>query len=278
MKDQTSAADSSAVLQPYLSPLAVWALSVGSAIGWGSLVVTSRTYLSQAGPLGSIVGLLISFLMMLMVARHYHFLANHYPGTGGLYNYVKFIFGYDRAFLVAWFMFLVYIAIFWANATSIPLFARYFLNDAFSVGYLYIIFGYEVYLGETAAFAVVVCDVNGLKQINDTLGHKDGDEYIRAACDMLCAHYAHSPVFRIGGDEFVVLLEGQDYASRHALLETINARIEENLAAGGVVASLGMAEYAYGKDKSFYEVFKRADALMYDRKMQLKGMGAVTRD
>lgn len=156
MKDQTSAADSSAVLQPYLSPLAVWALSVGSAIGWGSLVVTSRTYLSQAGPLGSIVGLLISFLMMLMVARHYHFLANHYPGTGGLYNYVKFIFGYDRAFLVAWFMFLVYIAIFWANATSIPLFARYFLNDAFSVGYLYTIFGYEVYLGEALVTLAVI--------------------------------------------------------------------------------------------------------------------------
>ena len=55
-------------LQPYLSPLAVWALSVGSAIGWGSLVVTSRTYLSQAGPLGSILGLLIGLVMMLMVA------------------------------------------------------------------------------------------------------------------------------------------------------------------------------------------------------------------
>ena len=89
-----------------------WALSVGSAIGWGSLVVTSRTYLSQAGPMGSILGLLIGLVMMLMVANHYHFLANRYPGTGGLYNYVKYIFGYDRAFLAAWFMFLIYISIF----------------------------------------------------------------------------------------------------------------------------------------------------------------------
>ena len=135
-------------LQPYLSPMAIWALSVGTAIGWGSLVVTSGTYLSQAGPLGSILGLLIGLAMMLMVANHYHFLANRYPGTGGLYNYVKYIFGYDRAFLVAWFMFLIYIAIFWANATSVPLFARYFLNHVFSFGYLYTIFGYEVYLGE----------------------------------------------------------------------------------------------------------------------------------
>ncbi len=126
MKEQTSAANTTVDLQPYLSPLAVWALSVGSAIGWGSLVVTSSSYLSQAGPIGSVIGLLICFVMMLMVSSHYHFLANRYPGTGGLYNYVKQLFGYDLAFLIAWFMFLIYIAIFWANATSIPLFARYY--------------------------------------------------------------------------------------------------------------------------------------------------------
>ena len=156
MKDQTSASSNTVKLQPYLSPLAVWALSVGSAIGWGSLVVTSSSYLSQAGPMGSIIGLLIGFVMMLMVSRHYHFLANRYPGTGGLYNYVKFIFGYDRAFLIAWFIFLIYISIFWANATSIPLFARYFLQGVFKKGYLYTIFGYEVYLGEALVTLVVM--------------------------------------------------------------------------------------------------------------------------
>ncbi len=131
-------------------------MSVGSAIGWGSLVVTSRTYLSQAGPLGSIIGLLAGFVLMLMVASHYHFLANRYPGTGGLYNYVKYVFGYDRAFLVVWIMFLVYISIFWANATSIPLFARYFLKSVFSFGYIYTIFGYEVYLGEALVTLLVI--------------------------------------------------------------------------------------------------------------------------
>ena len=156
MKEQTSDSNNSVKLQPYLSPLAVWALSVGSAIGWGSLVVTSRSYLSQAGPMGSVIGLLIGFAMMLMVSSHYHFLANRYPGTGGLYNYVKFIFGYDRAFLIAWFMFLIYISIFWANATSIPLFARYFLQGIFKKGYLYTIFGYEVYLVETLVTLLVM--------------------------------------------------------------------------------------------------------------------------
>ena len=156
MKKNTSDSNKPAILQPYLSPLAVWALSVGSAIGWGALVVTSKTYLSQAGPLGSILGLLLGLVLMLMVAHHYHFLSNRYPGTGGLYNYVKYIFGYDRAFLAAWFLFLVYIAIFWANATSIPLFARYFLQGFFRFGYLYTIFGYEVYLGEALVTLAVI--------------------------------------------------------------------------------------------------------------------------
>ena len=141
MNKTSTSTNTKAELQPYLSPIAVWALSVGSAIGWGSLVVTSSSYLSQAGPLGSIIGLLIGFAMMLMVSSHYHFMANRYPGVGGLYHYVKNIFGYDFAFLIAWFMFLIYIAIFWANATSIPLFARYFLHGVFKRGYLWLFRG-----------------------------------------------------------------------------------------------------------------------------------------
>ena len=56
--------------------------------------------------------------------------------------------GYDRAFLIAWFMFLIYISIFWANATSVPLFARYFLGGIFKQVYLFTVFRYDVYLGE----------------------------------------------------------------------------------------------------------------------------------
>ena len=156
MSETPSTANNTPKLQPYLSPLAVWALSVGSAIGWGSLVVTSSAYLSQAGPAGSIIGLLIGFVMMLMVSSHYHFLANRYPGTGGLYNYVKHLFGYDLGFLIAWFMFLIYIAIFWANATSIPLFARYFMQAFFKKGYLFTVFGYDVYLGEALVTLAVM--------------------------------------------------------------------------------------------------------------------------
>lgn len=132
--------------------------------------------------------------------------------------------------------------------------------------------------GNAGEFGIIVCDVNGLKRINDTLGHKASDEYIKSACKLLCEHFKHSPVFRIGGDEFVVLLKGHDYQARNEILENINSIIEENIGSNKVVASLGFTDFDPETDNSFHEVFKRADGLMYERKMQLKSMGAVTRD
>ena len=187
MNETPSASSNSTKLQPYLSPLAVWALSVGSAIGWGSLVVTSSDYLSKAGPMGSVIGLLIGFSMMLLVSSHYHFLANRYPGAGGLYNYVKCIFGYDFAFLIAWFMFLIYISIFWANATSIPLFARYFLQGVFKRGYLFTVFGYEVYFGEAIITLVVMWLIVHEEQKGDCAQHGgDGPCFYRRDYRVLC--------------------------------------------------------------------------------------------
>ena len=70
-------------MQPFMSELTVLAFAVGTSLGWGSLVVSSRTYLKQAGPWGSALGLLIGGAVMLLVCRCYHYLANRYPeGTG----------------------------------------------------------------------------------------------------------------------------------------------------------------------------------------------------
>lgn len=132
--------------------------------------------------------------------------------------------------------------------------------------------------GIEAEIGVVVCDVNGLKKINDTFGHKAGDEYILSACKMLCDYYRYSQVFRVGGDEFIVLLKGEDYKLRDEVLRAINKKIEKNIKTGKVVFSLGMAIYEPKTDTSFREIFTRADTLMYERKMQLKNMGAITRE
>ena len=64
--ESSSSSNNTSELRPYLSPLAAWAL----AIGWGSLVVTSSAYLSSAGPLGSVIGLLIGFAIMAEISEY----------------------------------------------------------------------------------------------------------------------------------------------------------------------------------------------------------------
>ena len=57
----------------------------------------------------------------------------------------------------------------------------------------------------------MVCDINGLKAVNDLHGHKEGDACIKGACEKVCRIFSHSPVFRVGGDEFAVISQGMDY-------------------------------------------------------------------
>ena len=132
--------------------------------------------------------------------------------------------------------------------------------------------------GVLPAFAVVVCDVNGLKKINDTLGHKAGDEYIRSACRMICDVFAHSPVYRIGGDEFAVILTGRDYENRRALMRELHRQSSEHIATQEAIVSGGLAEYQPDQDHCVHEIFERADATMYKEKMLLKSLGAAVRE
>ena len=119
-------------------------------------------------------------------------------------------------------------------------------------------------------FGVVAFDLNGLKQINDTFGHEEGDRFIKAACRMICGIFQHSPVFRTGGDEFVVVLEGEDFKNRKALLEHFDKEIEENARKGEMVIASGCGSYTEGQDNCYQTVYERADRKMYSRKAHLK--------
>ena len=123
---------------------------------------------------------------------------------------------------------------------------------------------------ELKEYGIVVFDLNGLKEVNDTWGHDEGDEYIKSACSLICHCYKHSPVFRIGGDEFTVILERDDYTNREALMEEFRKMVEENRKKGNVVVAYGMDIYNPVTDSSYNDVFRRADKKMYERKLQLK--------
>ena len=120
-----------------------------------------------------------------------------------------------------------------------------------------------------ARFAVVMCDVDDLKYINDTFGHIRGDQAIRGACLALCNVFSHSPVYRIGGDEFVAILEGQDYDNREDLFKKLISyrKTDES---GKFTFSVGMATYKQGVDSSFTSVYERADEAMYEMKNKSK--------
>ena len=128
----------------------------------------------------------------------------------------------------------------------------------------------DVKNGTITEFAVVVFDLNDLKYINDNLGHDAGDKYIQDGCRLICRVFKHSPVFRIGGDEFVAFLTNDDYKSRDNLIFLFNKHVDRNLETGGVVVSAGIGQFDPKKDSGFDEVFSRADELMYNRKKELK--------
>jgi diguanylate cyclase (GGDEF)-like protein len=124
--------------------------------------------------------------------------------------------------------------------------------------------------GSLTEYGVAVFDLNGLKQINDTLGHEAGDAYIKNGCMLICKQFDHSPVFRIGGDEFVAILRGGDYERREELVASFRKKVEYNRRNGLVVVASGMAIYQSENDESYNDVFKRADDLMYECKQALK--------
>ena len=124
--------------------------------------------------------------------------------------------------------------------------------------------------GEKPEFGLVVFDLNDLKKINDTKGHDAGDLYIKEATAFICHSFMHSPVYRIGGDEFVAFLSGEDYKNHTKILKSFEKKIEENTQTGKVVIASGFSDFLPGHDTSLLRVFERADQHMYERKKFLK--------
>ena len=124
--------------------------------------------------------------------------------------------------------------------------------------------------GETPEFGVFVFDMNDLKKINDTQGHEVGDQYLKDACTLICDCFKHSPVYRIGGDEFAAVTERADYENMGELLDGFDRQVEENAAQGRVVIACGSARFDPQTDNSFSVVFERADERRYIRKRMMK--------
>ncbi len=150
----------------YLSPLDVLAIAFGCTVGWGAFNLPGSAFLPVAGPLGSLIGMAIGVVIMLIIGGNFSFLMRQRPGTGGVYAYTKEALGRNHAFLCAWFLSLSYLAILFLNAISLFTVIRTLFANSLQIGYRsYNIAGNVITLGEVGA-SVVALSIVGLLFIN----------------------------------------------------------------------------------------------------------------
>ena len=133
----------------------------------------------------------------------------------------------------------------------------------------------KIKLGECSPFAVMVADVNGLKITNDKYGHEVGNKLLIKSAKTLCDVFKHSTAYRIGGDEFVIILKGEDLENSEALLCLLDERLDKTFINAGdakfkVSVARAIAHFDSDTDSSFDDVFNRADKKMYENKNDIK--------
>ena len=120
-------------------------------------------------------------------------------------------------------------------------------------------------------FALVVFDLNDLKMTNDNYGHEAGDNYLVDSTKLIQEIFKDNPIYRVGGDEFVTVLTGQNFENQGQLMKAFERKIDDNLQnKGRLIISSGIANYDKEKDTTILKVFTRADRTMYARKQELK--------
>lgn len=129
--------------------------------------------------------------------------------------------------------------------------------------------------GELKEYGVGIFDCDDLKTINDQNGHDRGDIYLKTASRLICRIFQHSPVFRIGGDEFAIFLQNDDFKNRDALVKEFEDSRQEICTSAQntwdqVHIALGIAVYDPELDQSVNDTVRRADKIMYENKRQAK--------
>ena len=134
----------------------------------------------------------------------------------------------------------------------------------------------KIEIGEKTSFAIIMIDLNYLKDTNDTHGHDTGDVALINLANIVCETFKHSPVYRIGGDEFVAICRGKDYEKVAEYVDNLKKQIAKESGdasvhdADHISAAVGYSLFDPKKDKCVEDVFKRADKAMYVNKREIK--------
>lgn len=124
-------------------------------------------------------------------------------------------------------------------------------------------------------FGVLVADINNLKQTNDKFGHDIGNELIIHTAKILTDIFKRSSIFRIGGDEFAVILKDKDYDNYRVLIEEMDEACSKDfitICENRIPVSIarGVSLFKPSIDKVYEDVFAKADHAMYMHKEECK--------
>ncbi|MBQ3367832.1 amino acid permease [bacterium] len=150
------------ILDKYLSRLDVWSMALGIMVGWGAFVMPGTFFLPVAGPLGTIIAMVASTLIMLVIGANFAYLMERSPKTGGVYTFTKEAFGRDHAFISSWFLCLSYMTIVFLNGTALFVVARITMAPLVKNSWSYSVAGHNIYIAEVAASVLAFAGIGFL--------------------------------------------------------------------------------------------------------------------
>ena len=133
---------------------------------------------------------------------------------------------------------------------------------------------------QSPEFAIGMFDCDFLKLINDQYGHIKGDIYLKTACSTICDVFKHCPVFRIGGDEFAIIIQNADYDNMESLIKQFDRTTNDINSSSDepwkqVWISKGFAVFNPSVDSTATSVMHKADKYMYENKRDRKDHGVI---
>ena len=213
-------------LKKSMGPGSIWAVAVGSIIGWGCFIQGGLWTERAGGPLPLFLGFLAGGLLMIVVGYSYSYMIAKFPVAGGEFAYAYKGFGRTASYICGWMLSLGYLSIVALNATALPVLASYIFPGAFNRGYLYTIAGYDVYMGEVglSLFFIILFGIMNYK------GAKSVGNLQLAMVLIMCAAVvvsilALAPFLYVGFDCIPQAAEEYDFPPQKCKMLIISALI-----------------------------------------------------
>jgi amino acid transporter len=176
-------AEQRATLEKSLNPANIWAVALGSIIGWGCFIQSPNWMVKAGGPLPLVVGFLLGGLLMIVVGMSYAYMIAKYPVSGGEFAYAFVGFGPTASFVCGWMLLIGYVGIVVLNATAVPVLFSVVAPGLLQVGHLWTVAGWPVYMGEVAV-SIVIALIFGFIAIR---GAEAAGNTQLIMCVLLCA-------------------------------------------------------------------------------------------